>query len=195
MLGVPPLGDVTVQELYFFIGEGANGKSVLVDTVLGVLGDYACTAPESLLTVRGHDELDQLPQDHQQHERRNGHRGAAPPRPRGSARLHLAGVGLVAAGRTGGPWYRRVVVALACVQVAICVPPLELLPFVAFVPSLAIFTFGLAFNAVQANTIADVLGESFGIPTIVTGIVLALICAPIFFGGIRSVARSSLRRR
>ena len=54
---------------------------------------------------------------------------------------------------------------------------------------LLIFTFGLAFNAVQANTIADVLGESFGIPTIVTGIVLALICAPIFFGGIRSVAR------
>ena len=54
---------------------------------------------------------------------------------------------------------------------------------------LLIFTFGLAFNAVQANTIADVLGESFGIPTVVTGIALALICAPIFFGGIRSVAR------
>ena len=32
--------------------------------------------------VRGHDELDQLPQDHQQHERRDGHRGTAPPRPR-----------------------------------------------------------------------------------------------------------------
>ena len=54
---------------------------------------------------------------------------------------------------------------------------------------LLIFTFGLAFNAVQANTIADVLGESFGIPTVVTGLVLALVCAPIFFGGIRSVAR------
>jgi len=35
-------------------------------------------------------------------------------------------------------------VALACVLVAICVPPLELLPFVAFVPSLAIFAFGLS---------------------------------------------------
>ncbi|UEM19999.1 sodium:alanine symporter family protein [Skermanella mucosa] len=54
---------------------------------------------------------------------------------------------------------------------------------------LLIFTFGLAFNAVQANTIADVLGESFGVPTWVTGVALALICAPIFFGGIRSVAR------
>lgn len=39
------------------------------------------------------------------------------------------------------------VVALACVLVAVCVPPLELLPFVAFVPSLAIFTFGLALVA------------------------------------------------
>lgn len=34
-------------------------------------------------------------------------------------------------------------VALACVLVAACVPPLELLPFAAFVPSLAIFAFGL----------------------------------------------------
>lgn len=49
-------GDVSEQELYFFLGEGANGKSVLVDTVLGVLGDYAGTAPDSLLTVRTHEE-------------------------------------------------------------------------------------------------------------------------------------------
>jgi hypothetical protein len=34
-------------------------------------------------------------------------------------------------------------VALACVLVALCVPPLELLPFAAFVPALAIFTFGV----------------------------------------------------
>jgi hypothetical protein len=34
-------------------------------------------------------------------------------------------------------------VALACVLVALCVPPLEFLPFVAFVPSLAIFVFGV----------------------------------------------------
>jgi putative DNA primase/helicase len=49
-------GDVSEQELYFFIGEGANGKSVLIDTVLGILGDYAGTAPESLLTVQSHNE-------------------------------------------------------------------------------------------------------------------------------------------
>lgn len=34
-------------------------------------------------------------------------------------------------------------VALACVAVALCVPPLELVPFAAFVPALAIFTFGV----------------------------------------------------
>lgn len=34
-------------------------------------------------------------------------------------------------------------VALACVLVALTVPPLELLPFAAFLPSLAIFVFGL----------------------------------------------------
>jgi putative DNA primase/helicase len=49
-------GDISEQELYFFLGEGANGKSVLIDTVLGILGDYAGTAPESLLTVQSHNE-------------------------------------------------------------------------------------------------------------------------------------------
>ena len=48
--------DVSEQEVYFFLGEGANGKSVLIDTVLGILGDYAGTAPESLLTVQPHNE-------------------------------------------------------------------------------------------------------------------------------------------
>lgn len=48
--------DVSEQEVYFFLGEGANGKSVLIDTVLGILGDYAGTAPESLLTVQSHNE-------------------------------------------------------------------------------------------------------------------------------------------
>jgi putative DNA primase/helicase len=56
VLGRCLTGDVCEQELYFFIGEGANGKSVLVDTVLGLLGDYAGTAPESLLTVQAHNE-------------------------------------------------------------------------------------------------------------------------------------------
>lgn len=37
--------------------------------------------------------------------------------------------------------------ALVCVLIALAVPPLELLPFAAFVPSLAIFTFGLGLIA------------------------------------------------
>jgi hypothetical protein len=39
------------------------------------------------------------------------------------------------------------VVALVCILVALCVPPLELLPFAAFIPSLAIATFGLGLIA------------------------------------------------
>lgn len=42
-----------------------------------------------------------------------------------------------------GPLADRLV-ALAIVVIAACVPPLELLPFVAFVPALAIAVFGLA---------------------------------------------------
>lgn len=38
-------------------------------------------------------------------------------------------------------------VAAACVLVAICVPPLELVPFAAFVPALAIFMFGIGLVA------------------------------------------------
>jgi hypothetical protein len=39
------------------------------------------------------------------------------------------------------------IVAAACVLIALCVPPLEFLPFVAFVPSLAIAAFGLGLIA------------------------------------------------
>ena len=38
-------------------------------------------------------------------------------------------------------------VAAACVLVALTVPPLELLPFAAFVPALAIFAFGVGLVA------------------------------------------------
>ena len=54
---------------------------------------------------------------------------------------------------------------------------------------LLIFTFGLAFNAVQANTIAAVLSDAHTVPTQLSGIVLALLAAPVFFGGVRAVAR------
>jgi AGCS family alanine or glycine:cation symporter len=55
--------------------------------------------------------------------------------------------------------------------------------------TLLIFTFGIAFNGVQANTIADVLSGAHTVPTWLTGLILALLAAPVFFGGLRSVAR------
>ena len=54
---------------------------------------------------------------------------------------------------------------------------------------LLIFTFGIAFNGVQANTIADVLSGAHTVPPIYTGVVLAILAAPVFFGGMRVVAR------
>ncbi len=51
-----------------------------------------------------------------------------------------------------------------------------------------IFAFGLAFNMVQANTIADVM-STHGVPTWGTAIVLVIITAIIVLGGIRSIAR------
>ena len=49
--------------------------------------------------------------------------------------------------------------------------------------------FGLAFNGVQSNTIAQATNEAFGIPTWMTGAVLVALVAPVVFGGLRSVAR------
>lgn len=49
-------GAITQQELFIFWGGGANGKNVFLDTIMGLLGDYAGAAPDSLLVVRTHDE-------------------------------------------------------------------------------------------------------------------------------------------
>lgn len=54
---------------------------------------------------------------------------------------------------------------------------------------LLLFTFGLAFNAVQANTIAAVAAETAGVPTWGTAAALVLLAAPVVFGGTRAVAR------
>ncbi|MDO5627895.1 MAG: alanine/glycine:cation symporter family protein [Mobilicoccus sp.] len=51
-----------------------------------------------------------------------------------------------------------------------------------------IFAFGLAFNMVQANTIADVVA-THGIEPWMTATVLVILVAVILLGGIRSVAR------
>jgi AGCS family alanine or glycine:cation symporter len=52
-----------------------------------------------------------------------------------------------------------------------------------------ILSFGLVFNAVQANSIAEAMQGGFGIPKIVTGVVVAAITAIVIFGGIRKIAQ------
>ena len=54
---------------------------------------------------------------------------------------------------------------------------------------LLIFTFGIAFNAVQANTIAGVLRDAHTVDPKWTGVILMLLAAPVFFGGMRRIAR------
>ena len=56
LAGYAATGDITAQELIVLYGAGANGKSVFVDTLLRVLGNYAGIAPESLLTTNGRNE-------------------------------------------------------------------------------------------------------------------------------------------
>ncbi len=51
-----------------------------------------------------------------------------------------------------------------------------------------ILSFGLVFNAVQANSIADAMQGAFGLPKIATGIALAALTAVVIFGGIRQIA-------
>lgn len=52
-------------------------------------------------------------------------------------------------------------------------------------------TFGFAFCTVQANTIADAFGNSFGVPRIATAWGLGLLTLVIIWGGIQRVSRFS----
>lgn len=52
-----------------------------------------------------------------------------------------------------------------------------------------ILSFGLVFNAVQANSIADAMQGAFGLDKLATGLVLAVLTGVIIFGGVRRVAR------
>lgn len=54
-----------------------------------------------------------------------------------------------------------------------------------------ILAFGLVFNAVQANSIADAMEGAFGFSKLWVGIGLAVLTALVIFGGIRQVARVS----
>ncbi|MEV7123782.1 DNA primase family protein [Kitasatospora griseola] len=53
LLGYSTTGDVGGQVLPFLHGLGANGKSVLLDVMLQLLGDYADAAPPGFLMDRG----------------------------------------------------------------------------------------------------------------------------------------------
>jgi putative DNA primase/helicase len=56
LLGYCLTGDISAQYLPIFHGQGNNGKNVLLDTVKGLMGDYAADAPPSLLVQRQRDE-------------------------------------------------------------------------------------------------------------------------------------------
>jgi putative DNA primase/helicase len=47
-------GETSEQALFFLYGTGANGKSVFVKTLLGVLGDYALVAAMDVFTATNH---------------------------------------------------------------------------------------------------------------------------------------------
>ncbi len=49
-------GDIREQILPIFYGEGSNGKSVLLDTIRALMGDYAAEAAPDLLIVKHNNE-------------------------------------------------------------------------------------------------------------------------------------------
>ncbi|MEO0436326.1 MAG: alanine/glycine:cation symporter family protein [Pseudomonadota bacterium] len=53
---------------------------------------------------------------------------------------------------------------------------------------LLLITFGLGFNAVQSYVVATSLQESFGVPPLLTSIVLASVVGFVIFGGIQRIA-------
>ncbi|WP_331731952.1 phage/plasmid primase, P4 family [Streptomyces sp. NBC_00989] len=53
LLGYSITGDVGAQVLPFLHGHGKNGKSVLLDAMIQILGDYADAAPPGFLMDRG----------------------------------------------------------------------------------------------------------------------------------------------
>jgi putative DNA primase/helicase len=55
VLGYCTSGDITVQEFYILYGDGANGKNILLDTILHVLAEYARQAEPTLLLSKRND--------------------------------------------------------------------------------------------------------------------------------------------
>ncbi|MCE9870451.1 sodium:alanine symporter family protein [Hafnia alvei] len=54
-----------------------------------------------------------------------------------------------------------------------------------------IIAFGLVFNAVQSNSIAQATAVAFGIKPLYAGIALVLLSGAIIFGGLRSIAKTA----
>ena len=54
-----------------------------------------------------------------------------------------------------------------------------------------IVSFGLVFNAVQANSIAEAMAQSFGINKALVGVAVAALAGIIIFGGIPQIARAA----
>ncbi|MDD7385199.1 MAG: alanine/glycine:cation symporter family protein [Actinomycetaceae bacterium] len=52
-----------------------------------------------------------------------------------------------------------------------------------------LFSFGLSYEMVQANTISGTLHDAWNVPTWATAVLLVVITAPIVFGGLKRVAR------
>ncbi len=62
--------------------------------------------------------------------------------------------------------------------------------WLAVVFSVCIFMgYGLFFSALQANTIADALNHSYGLPTQAVGAIVTVVAGLIVIGGLRSIAR------
>ncbi len=53
---------------------------------------------------------------------------------------------------------------------------------------LLLVTFGFGFNALQAYVVATSVNSSFGVPTWVTGVVMAVLLGATIFGGIKRIA-------
>ncbi|ASI89966.1 MULTISPECIES: sodium:alanine symporter family protein [Vibrio] len=54
-----------------------------------------------------------------------------------------------------------------------------------------IIAFGLVFNAVQANAIANAMNTAFGFDPMIVGVAIVLISAFVIFGGVRKIARTA----
>jgi putative DNA primase/helicase len=48
-------GLTSEERMAFLVGEGRNGKNVLIDTLHGVMGDYAVTLPAEALMERANE--------------------------------------------------------------------------------------------------------------------------------------------